>query len=141
MEGDDGRGNTLLDHEGAELVLHLLAVNGENEPAGETWVPLPDDVDPSNVESAVRAVFGEPLAPALDRHDTLGVIRIGWYFDNARLEAFGLPAEGNEALVIPCLVGEDGSATRLYVANELERQAFSDALGADNVTEVDGRTG
>mgnify|MGYP006301388507 CR=1 FL=1 len=124
----------------AELMVHLLAVSDDESVAGETWIPMPDGVSASNIESMVMNAFGPPLEAALDRHDTLGVIQIGWYFAGDRLEGFGLPAAGNSALAIPCFVRPDGSSTPMYVANELEKRSFIDALGADNVRIIDGRT-
>jgi hypothetical protein len=42
--------------------------------------------------------------------------------------------------VVPCFVHPDGSSTSIYIANALAKQAFTDALGADNVRIVDGRS-
>lgn len=123
----------------AELMLHLIAVADDGTVAGDTWIPMPDGVDATNVESAVANAFGEAVEPALDRHDTLGVLQVGWYFAGDRLEPFGLPAAGNSALVIPCFVHPDGSSTSIYIANALAKQSFTDAIGADNVRIVDGR--
>ncbi|MFZ4669776.1 MAG: hypothetical protein ACOYML_10780 [Microthrixaceae bacterium] len=124
----------------AELMIHLIAVTDDGAVAGDTWIPMPDGVDVSNIESTVANTFGEAVEPALDRHDSLGVIQVGWYFPGDRLEPFGLPANGNSALVIPCFVHPDGSSTSIYIANALAKQAFTDALGADNVRNVDGRS-
>lgn len=63
-----------------------------------------------------------------------------WYFPGDRLPLFGLPADGNTALVVPCYVFADGTSTPVYVANEFENAGRSQGIGADNVQIVDGRT-
>lgn len=124
----------------AVLAVRLVAVSAADQVVGETWIEMPDDVDASNVESAIRQAFGTPAEPALEDHGSLGVVQVGWYFPGDRLVPFGLPAEGNSALVIPCLVAVDGSATPLFVANALRRTDFGAALGDAPVQVVDGRS-
>ena len=118
----------------AELLLHVLAVSGDDQVAGEVWVSLPDGVDAFNVESVVMATFGQPDEPALQRLDDQEVITVGWYFPGDRLAPHGLPAAGNAALVIPSYVTREGEVTPMYVANaQIQRRAreLADKFGLE----------
>jgi hypothetical protein len=100
--------------------------------AARHWVPVPDSVDPTEVEAFVVDRFGEPTDVALADAGALGAVVHGWVYPAAAgiLQLAEVTGAAREAsvLLVPFLRLPDGSRRQLF-AHALElNHAFAGAV-------------
>jgi hypothetical protein len=91
---------------------------------GSRLVPCPPEVQPANLESFVRQMFGDPSDNGLANIDQFKGLMIGWIFPPEALQRLDPDAEASWELVVVPVIEQDGTLVRFFLAEARLREEF-----------------
>jgi hypothetical protein len=95
-----------------------------NATMGSRLVPCPSEVQPANLESFVRQMFGDPSDRGLANVDQFKGLMIGWIFPPEALQRLDPDADASWELVVVPVIEQEGRLVRLFVAEARLREEF-----------------